>query len=148
MTMYLEDFVVGQVYELGSVEVTEDEIIEFAMRFDPQPFHVDVEAAKESMFGGLIASGWHTCSLFMRLMVDGFIKDAASLGSPGMDEIRWLAPVRPGDRLTGTITVEDVQVSTSKPERGTIYIRSEMTNQDGVVAMRMLGRGMYLRRPS
>lgn len=146
--MYLEDFVVGQVYELGSVEVTEEEIIEFATRFDPQPFHVDLEAAKASMFGGLIASGWHTCSLFMRLMVDGFIKDAASLGSPGMDEIRWLAPVRPGDRLTGTITVEDVQFSTSKPERGTIYIRSEMTNQDGVVAMRMLGRGMYLRRPS
>ena len=148
MTIYLDDFVVGQVYELGSVDVTEEEIIEFATRYDPQPFHVDVEAAKQSLFGGLIASGWHTCSMFMRLMVDGFIDGAASLGSPGMDEIRWLAPVRPGDRLVGTITIEDVQVSTSKPERGTIYVRSEMTNQDGVVAMRMLGRGMYLRRPS
>ena len=148
MTTYLEDFVVGHVYELGAVDVTEDEIIEFATRFDPQPFHVDREAAQESMFGGIIASGWHTCSLFMRLMVDGFIQDAASLGSPGMDEIRWLAPVRPGDRLSGTITVEDVKPSTSKPDRGAIFITSEMTNQDGVVAMRMKGVGLYRRRPT
>lgn len=147
MTVYFEDFVPGRVFELGSVDVTAEEIIEFATRYDPQPFHTDVEAAKASTFGGLIASGWHTCSMFMRLFVDNLIHDADSRGSPGVEQVRWLAPVRPGDRLTATATVEEAVPSATKPGRGTVTLRSELTNQDGVVAMRMLAKGMYGRRP-
>ena len=97
MTKYFEDFLVGDVIDLGSVEVTEAAIIEFAREFDPQPFHIDPEAALETPFGGLIASGWHTCALFMRLMCDGMLNDSSSQGSSGMEELRWLKPVRPGD---------------------------------------------------
>ncbi len=87
---YFEDFVVGSSISLGSHQFTEEEIIEFAKKFDPQPFHIDREAAKDSIFGGIIASGWHTCSVMMRLLVDGMVSDAASLGSPGVDEVRWI----------------------------------------------------------
>lgn len=148
MTTYFEDFEPGQVFELGDVVMTEDEIIEFATRYDPQPFHIDPEAAKDTVFGGLIASGWHTCSLFMRLLVEGLISGSASQGSPGMDEVRWLAPVRPGDRLTARATVEEVTPSSKNPARGTVVLRNEMTNQDGVIVMRMRGVGMYGRRPT
>ncbi len=148
MTIYFEDFVPGRVFELGSIDVSEDEIIEFATRYDPQPFHVDPEAAERSPFGGLIASGWHTCALYMRLLFDGILHDSASQGSPGMDELRWLAPVRPGDRLSATSIVEEATPSATKPNRGTVILRSEMTNQDGVVVLRMRGRGMYGRRPA
>lgn len=98
---YFEDFKVGNVTEIGPVSVSQDEIVEFATRDDPQPFHIDPEAAKSSPFGGLIASGWHTTALFMGMFVRGILLDAASMGSPGVEEIRWTAPVRPGDRLTG-----------------------------------------------
>lgn len=148
VTIYFEDFTPGRVFELGSVVLTDDEIIEFATRFDPQPFHIDPAAAADTMFGGIIASGWHTCSACMRLMVDGMISDTASLGSPGMDEIRWLAPVRPGDRLTARTTVDEARPSRSKPDRGTVTLTTEMENQDGVVVMRMRGMGMYGRRPA
>jgi acyl dehydratase len=148
VTTYFEDFIVGSVVELGTVEVTESEIIEFAERFDPQPFHIDPVAAEESSFGGLIASGWHTCALYMRLLFDGLIHDSSSQGSPGMEDLRWLAPVRPGDRLTATYTIEEVAPSSSKPQRGTVTFRSEMTNQDDVVVLRMRGRGLYGRRPT
>jgi len=134
--------------ELGSVVVTEDDIIDFARRFDPQPFHVDPEAAVDSPYGGLIASGWHTCALYMRLLYDGMIHDSSSQGSPGMEELRWSAPVRPGDRLTARYTVEDATPSATRPGRGTVLFRSEMLNQDGVVVLSMRGRGLYGRRPA
>jgi acyl dehydratase len=145
--MYFEDFVVGSVIELGTVEVGQDEIIEFATTYDPQPFHVDPVAAEASPYGGLIASGWHTCALYMRQLYDGLIHDSSSQGSTGMEELRWLAPVRPGDRLTAAYTVEDVADSSSNPNRGTVVFRAEFTNQDGVVVLRMRGRGLYGRRP-
>ena len=146
MTIYFEDLTPGRVFELGSVEVTEDEIIEFATRYDPQPFHIDPAAAAETMFGGIIASGWHTCSMCMRLLVDGLLSDSTSLGSPGMEQIRWTAPVRPGDRLSARSTVEEARPSSSKPDRGTVTMLTEMLNQDGVVVMTMRGMGMYARR--
>src|SRR5688572_11242050 len=140
-----EDFAPGQVYELGSKTVTEEEIVDFARRFDPQPFHIDAEAAKDSDFGGLIASGWHTGAMWMRMYVDNVL-GTASRGSPGIEELRWLAPVRPGDTLTGTLTVLDTAPSERDPTRGTVRIRAEMTNGDGVVVMRMTSRGHFGRR--
>ena len=146
-TLYFEDLTPGLVFDLGSIEVTADEIIEFATRFDPQPFHVDPQAGAASHFGGLVASGWHTCALFMRLLVDGIVSRTTSMGSPGMDEVRWTAPVRPGDTLTGTFTVAEARVSASKPDRGIIRSICEMRNQDGTVVLTMRGMGMYGRRP-
>jgi acyl dehydratase len=141
-----EDFEPGQVYELGSRTVTEAEILEFARQFDPQPFHLDPEAAKESVFGGLIASGWHTGAIWMRLYVDAMLGGAASRGSPGVEELRWLEPVRPGDTLTGSLTVLDVTPSATRSDRGTVRIRGELTNQDGVTVLRMTSRGHFGRR--
>ena len=147
MTKYFEDFVVGEVVELGEVEVTEAAIIEFAQQYDPQPFHVDLDAAEASPFGGLIASGWHTCAMFMRLLCDGLILDSSSQGASGIEELRWLAPVRPGDTLRGRFTVVEAHRSSTKPNRGTVTFLSEMINQDDVVALRMVGRGLYGTRP-
>ncbi len=144
---YFEDFSAGEVLELGSVTVTEAEIVDFARRWDPQAFHVDPEAAKASVFGGLIASGWHTGSMWMRLYVDAMLDTAASQGSPGVEELRWLAPVRPGDTLAGRLTVLDVTPSDRRPDRGTVRIRGEMVNQDGVTVMSMTSRGHFGRRP-
>jgi acyl dehydratase len=141
-----EDFQVGQVTELGTVDVTEKDVIEFASRFDPQPFHVDPAAAKASPFGGLIASGWHTTALFMSLFVAGLLLDSASLGSPGVEAIRWTAPVRPGDTLSGRVTVTDSQPSASTPGRGTITTFSEVFNQRGEVVMTLSARGHFARR--
>jgi acyl dehydratase len=143
---YFEDFEPGQVVELGSHLVTEAEIVEFAERWDPQPFHVDPEAAAGSIFGGLIASGWHTCALWMRLYVETTLDGAASMGSPGIEELRWLAPVRPGDPLQGRLTVLETTPSARRPDRGTVRIRGEMVNQDGVVVMTMTSRGHFGRR--
>jgi acyl dehydratase len=143
MTKYFEDFVVGEEIELGEVDVTEAAIIEFATQYDPQPFHVDPEAAAGSPFGGLIASGWHTCAMYMRLLCDGMMLDSSSQGASGMEELRWLAPVRPDDRLRARYTVLNVARSATKPNRGTVTFRSEMVNQDDVVVLRMIGRGMY-----
>ena len=143
-----EDFRVGDVVELGPITVSEEEIVEFASRYDPQPFHVDPAAAKESPFGGLIASGWHTTALFMGMFVRGVLLDSASLGSPGVEEVRWLAPVRPGDTLTGRSTVTDKQPSSTDPRRGTIFTTNEVLNQDGTVVLRMKARGFFTRRAS
>jgi acyl dehydratase len=143
-----EDFQIGEVAEVGPVTVSEEEIVEFATRFDPQPFHVDPEAAKESMFGGLIASGWHTAALYMGMFVRAVLLDSASLGSPGVDEIRWTAPVRPGDTLTGRSTVTDVQPSSKDPRRGTVFTSNEVFNQDGVLVLTFKARGFFARRPS
>ena len=140
-----EDFEPGRVYELGSRTVTEAEIVAFARQFDPQPFHLDPEAAQETVFGGLIASGWHTGALWMRLYVDAMLGGSSALGSPGIEELRWLAPVRPGDTLSGRLTVLDVAPSGTRPDRGTVRIRGEMVNQDGVTVMGMTSRGHFAR---
>lgn len=128
---YFEDFELGNTIEVGSCTVSEAEIIDFATRFDPQPFHVDATAAAQSMYGGIIASGWHTCSMIMRLMVDGFLRDAASLGSPGVDEVRWLKPVRGGDTLTVSTTCLESIPSSSKPDRGVVRNLWQAKNQHG-----------------
>jgi acyl dehydratase len=143
---YFEDFAVGDVMELGSVSVSEEEIVDFASRYDPQPFHVDREAAKASPFGGLIASGWHTTALFMGLYVRAVLLDSASLGSSGVEEIRWTAPVRPGDTLTGRTTVTETRASSTNPGRGTVFTTNEVLNQDGTVVMTLRARGFFARR--
>ena len=143
MTRYFDDFVVGEVIDLGSVEVTEAAILDFAKQYDPQPFHVDPETAADSPFGGLIASGWHTCAMYMRLLCDGLLNGSSSQGASGIEELRWLAPVRPGDRLRASYTVVGATQSTTKPNRGTVTFRSEMVNQDDVVALSMVGRGQF-----
>jgi acyl dehydratase len=145
---YFEDFAVGDVVELGSVTVSEEEIVEFALRYDPQPFHVDPGAAKTSPFGGLIASGWHTTALFMGLFVRAILLDSASLGSPGVEEIRWTAPVRPGDTLTGRSTIAETSPSSTNPSRGTVITTNEVFNQDGTLVMTMRARGFFARRPA
>src|SRR5687768_4851784 len=145
--LYFEDLEAGQVVDLGSHAVTEEEIVAFARQWDPQPFHVDPEAARDSVFGGLIASGWHTGAMWMRLYVDSLLDGAASMGSPGIEELRWLAPVRPGDTLHGRLTVLEATPSERRRDRGTIRSRGEMVNQDGVTVMAMTARGHFARRP-
>jgi len=145
---YFEDFEVGKTYPVGSRTVNEDEIIAFATQFDPQPFHVDKDAAANSIFGGIIASGWHTCSMIMRVMVDGFLCDSSSMGSPGVDEIRWIKPVRGGDTLAITTTVLDVKPSGSRPDRGVVWTEWRATNQHGEVVATVKGMGMFGRRPA
>ena len=132
---YFEDYVVGVVHEFGSIEVTEAEIIDFAKRYDPQPFHIDPAAAQNSIFGGVIASGWHTASMMMRLLVDRYISTVASLGSPGIDELRWIKPVRPGDALSVRVTVIESKRSRSKPDRGIFQSFIEVLNQEKEVVM-------------
>ncbi len=144
---YFEDFHPGQQFDLGSVTVTEQEVREFATRFDPQPFHVDPDAAAQSMFGGVIASGWHTCSMMMRLVVDRLLHEADSLGSPGLDQVRWLVPVRPGDVLQVRYLVTQVRASNARPERGVVWSTWEAHNQHGELACTVSGMGMFGRRP-
>jgi acyl dehydratase len=146
--LYLEDIVEGSVVECGARTITRDEIVAFAREFDPQPFHVDEAAAAQSAFGGLIASGWHTASLCMRLIVDRFVGQAASLGSPGVDELRWLRPVRPGDTLSVRARILAVTPSRSKPDRGSVRVGYECSNQHGDVVLTMTGIGLFLRRPA
>jgi len=143
---YFEDFAEGDVIEIGSKTVTRDEIVAFAREFDPQPFHVDEEAGASSPFGGLIASGWHTTAMWMRLYVDAILLDSASLGSPGVEELRWLRPVRPGDTLTGRARVLWTKPSETDPRRGTVFSESTFENQDGEVVMRLRARGLFARR--
>ena len=143
--LHFEDFEAGQHFVLGTHTVTEEEIVAFAEQWDPQPFHVDPEAARKTVFGGLIASGWHTGALWMRMYVANVL-GSASRGSPGIEELRWLAPVRPGDTLTGTMTVLETAPSARDPSRGTVRIRAEMTNGEGVVVLRMTSRGHFARR--
>ncbi|MDX2440717.1 MAG: MaoC family dehydratase [Desulfobacterales bacterium] len=135
---YLEDYVEGVVHEFGPIDITEDEIVQFGKQFDPQLFHTDPNGAKETVYGGLIASGWHTCSLFMRLFVEHYLPGPASMGSPGVDELRWLKPVRPGDKLTLRITVHKVKPSRSKSDRGVLFSFCEMLNQKIEVVATMM----------
>ena len=145
---YWEDFKPGEVIELGSRTIDKDSILAFAREFDPQPFHTDEEAARHTVFGGLIASGWHTGSLSMRLFYDGLIKDVVSLGSPGFDELRWVKPVRPGDTLSARFTVLECVESRSKPDRGVIRALLETRNQHGEVVMSIKAVNLFGRRPA
>ena len=144
---YFEDFSVGQSLELGGYTVTREEILAFARQFDPQPFHTDEERAKTSLYGGLIASGWHTAAIFMRLLVDGLLNETASMGSPGVDELRWLLPVRPGDTLGARFIVRETLPSARHLDRGTIVSQCEVRNQRDEVVMRTIGRNIIGRRP-
>jgi acyl dehydratase len=146
--LYFEDFAVGSRRELGSYLVTEEEILGFARQYDPQPFHIDKEAAANSIYGGLISSGWMTCSIMMRLLVLSTTGKSASMGSPGVDEIRWLKPVYAGDTLTVVLNVLDSRPSQSKPDRGVVHTQWEATNQRGELVCTVKGMGMYGRRPA
>jgi acyl dehydratase len=143
---YFEDFKPGHVFEHGARTLEEREIIEFARAWDPQRYHVDPEAAKATPFGGLIASGWQSCGVAMRLMCEAYLNDSSCVGSPGIDEIRFLRPVRPGDTLRFRSTVLESAPSRSRAERGTVTFRWELLNQDGEVVLSMIGRQLYLRR--
>ncbi len=145
---YLDDFVEGAVYEYGPISLTAEEIVQFGQKYDPQAFHTDPAAAQDSFYGGLIASGWQTCALFMRLFVDNYLPGKASLGSPGVDELRWLAPVKPGDELRLRITVHKVRRSKSKPDRGVLYSYCEMLNQHGQVVCTMMALNLVSYRES
>ncbi|OLB49702.1 MAG: dehydratase [Candidatus Rokubacteria bacterium 13_2_20CM_2_70_11] len=145
---YFEDFKPGDVIELGSRTISKERILAFAREFDPQPFHTDEEAAKRSIYGGLLASGWHTGSLLMRILYDGLLKDTASLGSPGIDELRWLKPVRPGDTLAARMTILESIPSRTKPDRGLIRSLMEMRNQHGEVVLTIRGLSLLGRRPA
>jgi acyl dehydratase len=144
--LYFEDFEPGTVFDLGARTLAKEDIVAFASEYDPQPFHVDEEAARESAFGGLIASGWHTGSVFMRLYADALLSRAAAMGSPGVEELRWLKPVRPGDTLTARVTVLDTTPSSRNPKRGTVHLFSEVDNQRGETVMTMKARGLFARR--
>ncbi|GAC1424991.1 MAG: MaoC family dehydratase [Ktedonobacteraceae bacterium] len=146
-TRYFEDFQVGDIIDLGSTSASADEIIAFARQFDPQPFHIDPEQAKHSAFGTLVASGWHSSALFMRLLVDGLLNDTISMGSPGVDEVRWRKPVHPDEKLYGRLTVIESTVSKSRPNMGIIRSVGELVNQEGEVVMSLKGLHFFGRRP-
>jgi acyl dehydratase len=145
MTRFWEDFTAGETIELGSCTVDEAEMLEFSRRFDPQPFHVDPVAAEQTPFKGIIASGWFTGSLFMRLWVDAVLSDSTSQGAPGVSDLRWLSPVRAGDTLTGYIHVLDSYPSERNPKRGTVMLRGEL-HRDGEPVMRCEFRTLFGRK--
>ena len=132
---YFEDYAPGSVYEFGSIRVDEEEVIAFGKRYVPLSYHVDPELAKKSIYGGVIASGWHTASLMMRLYTDHYLSRVANLGSPGVDELRWDKPVRPGDELSLRVTVRDARRSSSRPDRGIVHSFIEVLNQRREVVM-------------
>ncbi len=147
-TRYFEDFKVGDVVESGARILTTEEILAFAREFDPQPFQTDEAAARHTMYGGLIASGWHSGSLMMRLFYDSLFREVASLGSPGIDELRWVKPVRPGDALTLRSTVLELIPSRSKPDRGLVRMHCELRNHHGEVVMSIKPLNFIGRRPA
>ena len=144
---FFEDYKPGDVYEFGTVTVTEREIIDFAKQFDPQYFHVDPQKAVHSRFGGIIASGWHTAGLAMRLYVDQYLSHVASLASPGVDEVRWPNPVRPGDTLRVRVTILEARLSRSKTDRGIVRAKIEAINQKDELVLSMIGISIIGRRP-
>ena len=141
-----EDFEEGASIELGTKLVTAEEIVDFASQFDPQPMHLEEEAGKASLLGGLGASGWHTCCMFMRLMCDGFLLDSTSQGSPGIDYVRWKRPVLAGDTLTGRSVVTAKRESASRPKLGFVTCRHELVNQRGETVLELQNTGMFLKR--
>jgi acyl dehydratase len=145
---YLEDYEPGSVHEFGSLRVEEEEILAFARRFDPQPFHTDAEAARGTEYGGLIASGWHTAGLMMRLYSDHYLPPNFTLASPGVDELRWLLPVRPGDALSIRVTVLDRRPSRTRPDRGIVRSGVEVLNQHREVVMTLVAINFFLKRPT
>lgn len=145
--LYFEDFTPGRVFRTAGVTVTEGQIVDFALSFDPQPFHRDAEAAKETIFGGLIASGFQTMALTFRLFVETRALAACSLGSPGVDELRWLRPVRPGDTLRATVEVVEQRPSTSKPDRGIVRLHWTTQNQRGEPVLTLTSMQLVRRRP-
>jgi acyl dehydratase len=144
---YFEDYTQGATYDCGEVSVSEAQILSFAREFDPQPIHVDREAAARGPFGGLIASGWHTAAMVMRQLVEHYLPVGGSLASPGIDQIRWPVPVRPGDTLRVRATVQDARRSQSKPDRGIVTGVIEASNQDGDLVMRATAVNFVLVRP-
>src|SRR5665213_3231890 len=146
MTLTFEDFPVGHFGSFGPRHVTREEIIAFASEFDPQPMHLDEEAAKHTMLRGLSGSGWHLCSIMMRMMFDGFIGRTASLGSPGVNELRWLAPLRPGDDLTLDIDIAEARVSLSRPDSGIVTYKCVITNAAGQALCEMVSPIIVSRR--
>lgn len=145
---WFEDYEPGAVHEYGYATLTEDELLDFARKFDPQPMHIDPAYAAAGPFGGLIASGWHTAGLMMRLLADNYLSKVAGLASPGVDELRWPHPVRPGDVLRLRAEVVEARESRSKPDRGVVRTRASMLNQDDVVVMTMLAVNLVAKRPS
>ena len=146
---YLEDMEVGAESVFGHYDVTREEVLEFARKYDPQPFHLSDEAAARTHFGRLAASGWHTCAMTMAVIVDHISKDRqAGLGSPGVDELRWLKPVYPGDRLTVSGKVLEATPSRSKPDIGSVRSQLTVTNQDDVPVMRFISIVLMQRRPA
>jgi acyl dehydratase len=145
---YFEDYVTGAVYEYGYASVSEADIIAFAERFDPQPIHVDARFAGTGPFGGLIASGWHTAGIAMRLIADHYLSRVASLASPGVDELRWPAPVRPGDSLRLRTAIVEARRSRTKPDRGLVRTRAELLNQDDQIVLSLVAMNLLrLRTP-
>lgn len=141
-----EDFPVGLVIETGSIQISREDVLRFAAEFDPQPFHLDEEAAKASLFEGLCASGWHTCALLMRLICDSYLLDSTSLGSPGLDRLRWTSPVRPGDTLMARVTVLETKPMRSRPDVGMVRAQWDVYNQHGERVLDMEGWNMFRRR--
>ena len=146
MTLTFEDFPPGPFGSFGPRHVTREEILAFAGEFDPQPMHLDEEAAKKSMLRGLSGSGWHLCALMMRMMCDGFIERAASLGSPGVNELRWVAPLRPGDDITLDVDVTEARISRSRPETGIVTFKGVVRNAAGQVLCEMVSPIIVSRR--
>ena len=144
---YWEDFPAGHVREFGAMPVTREASLAFAREFDPQPFHLDDDAARASLFGTLTASGWHTCAMAMRMMCDAYLLESASLGSPGVDELRWLKPVCPGDTLSVRLEVLEARPMASRSDVGLVRSMWEVSNQRGETVLSMKGWGMYRRRP-
>ena len=144
--LYFEDLSVGQTFGTGTVTVEPETLKAFAAEFDPQPFHLDELAGRRSIYGGMCASGWHTCSIAMRLTVDNFLRESSSLGSPGLENLRWLKPVFPDDRLTLTHVILESRPMRSRPEVGIVRSRWDMVNQHGEQVLQMEGYGMFGRR--
>lgn len=139
---YFEDYVQGAVHQFGEIVVSPEEIMDFAKRYDPQDYHINAETAAKTRVGGLIASGWHTCAMMMRMFCDNFLTKNASLPSPGVDELRWVAPVRPGDVISLRVTVAEARRSASKPDRGMVRSRIEVLNQKGQVVMTLVAMNL------
>jgi acyl dehydratase len=144
---FFEDYEVGLVAEYGAYEVSEEEVVRFAVDFDPHVMHTDAAGSLNGPFGGLIASGWHTTAMMMRIMVDNFLNEANSLGSPGVDDLRWIKPVRPGDVLSARFTVVAARASASKTDRGLTHTRIELINQTGEIVMSQVMLNLIRKRP-
>ena len=143
---YWEDFSVGNLREFGATPVTREAILAFASQFDPQPFHMDDAAAEASLFGQLSASGWHTCAMSMRMMCEDYLLDSSSLGSPGIDSLRWTRPVHPGDTLGVRLTTLESRPMASRPKVGLVLSKWDVLNQDRELVLTMQGWGMFGRR--